>query len=155
MGVKAFRRCLDHDGKAFAKSLPALICALLSACASSQPPAPGNERYMVTALRTPFYRYGPAQGIGADGVLEAGAHLTLLYRSYGFSRVMLESGISGYVSTDAIAPAPPEPKRAPIPEVSSTKSKKRQREEPLPLPPMDQPLGLPEMPSDPLPGFRY
>src|SRR4051812_17776830 len=87
-----------------------LVVAFLAACASSTPPTPGNERYMVTAMHTPFYRYGPAQGVGADAVLDNGTHLPLLYRSYGYSRVMLESGISGYVGTDAIAALPPAPK---------------------------------------------
>ena len=110
---------------------------------------------MVTAMHTPFYRYGPAQGVGADGVLDNGAHVTLLYKSYGFSRVMLESGISGYVSTDAIAPAPPELKRAPTPPVKSRKTHSSGEESTPPPSPMEAPLGLPELPSDPLPGFRY
>jgi len=110
---------------------------------------------MVTALHTPFYRYGPAQGVGADGVLDNGAHLTLLYKSFGYSRVMLDSGISGYVSTDAIAPAPDEPKKKPAPLESKPKSKRHVSEEPMPASQMEQPLGLPELPSDPLPGFRY
>lgn len=129
---------------------------LLASCASSKPPAPGSDRYIVTASRTPFYRYGPAQGTGASGVLENGAHLTLLYKSFGYSRVMLQSGVSGYVSTDAIAPAPPEPKRKPASEIiKGTRKHSRQEPESLPEPKMEQPLGLPEMPSDPLPGFRY
>jgi hypothetical protein len=153
--VKAFKPCGFHGGRALLKSLCPLIYALLAACASSKPPSPGNDHYMVSALRTPFYRYGPAQGIGADGVLENGTHLTLLYKSYGFSRVMLTSGISGYVSTDGIAPAPPEPKRATTPAPSTARSRKHSNEDSPPPPPMDQPLGLPELPSDPLPGFRY
>ena len=63
-----------------------LWLALLASC-SSTPPAPGSERYMVSALKTPFYRYGPAQGVGADTMLQNGTPLTLLYRSYGYSRV--------------------------------------------------------------------
>ena len=110
---------------------------------------------MVTALHTPFYRYGPAQGIGADAVLDNGAHLTLLYKSFGYSRVMLENGISGYVSTDAIAPAPPEPKKKPVPLEPQPRAKRRIKEDPAMPSQMDQPLGLPELPSDPLPGFRY
>lgn len=130
----------------------------LAAC-SSIPPAPGTERYMVTAMRTPFYRYGPAQGTGADSVLENGARVTLLYRSYGFSRVMLDNGISGYVSTDAIAPVPPAPRPSPTP-ISKRSSRPQKHREPAhadePLPGMDQPLGLPELPdNNPPPAFRY
>ena len=129
-----------------------LALALFSACASSTPPAPGADRYMVSAIRTPFYRYGPAQGMGADTVLQTGERVTLLYHSYGYSRVMLASGISGYVSTDAITPVPAEPK----PAAPAPSSKKHRSHPDLPPPsPMETPLGLPELPADPLPGFRY
>jgi hypothetical protein len=136
--------------------------ALWLAACSSIPPAPGTERYMVSALRTPFYQYGPSQGTGADSVLENGAHVTLLYRSYGYSRVMLENGISGYVSTDDIAPLPPEPKPSPTPAPKSRRSSRQIKPAPgdsnEPLPGMDQPLGLPELPSNDNvapPSFRY
>jgi len=111
---------------------------------------------MVKVAHTPFYRYGPAQGVGPTGTLDKGASVVLLSQSFGFSRVMLENGISAYVSNDAITPAPAEPKATPTPApLAPTKHRKHASEDLPPPSQMEQPLGLPEMPSDPLPGFRY
>jgi hypothetical protein len=65
---------------------------------------------MVTASRAQFYKYGPAQTFGPDFVLEKGQRVTMVQHSFGYSRVTTDDGVTGYVSTDEVAPAPPEPK---------------------------------------------
>lgn len=77
-----------------------------------------HGRYAVTAMKAPFYKYGPAQAFGADFALVRGQHLTMVERGFGFSRVLTEDGVSGFISTDDIAPAP-EPVPQPQPRVAS------------------------------------
>lgn len=81
--------------------------AFLGGCAGG-PAVPPGSSCEVTAARAPFYKYGPAQTFGADETLTAGTRVTLIQRSMGFSRVMLASGVTGYVSNDDISPAAPE-----------------------------------------------
>jgi len=64
---------------------------------------------MVTTKNAEFYKYGPAQAFGADFKLTQGQKLTMLERQYGYSRVMLDDGTSGYVATEELKQAPPEP----------------------------------------------
>ena len=87
-----------------------LLAALLGACAATGPVIPPGTVCVVTTPRAPFYKYGPAQSFGADLLLPYGTRVTMLERSTGFSRVMGEHGISGYVASDQIEPVPPEPK---------------------------------------------
>ena len=77
---------------------------------------------MVTAPRSQFYKYGPAQAFGADMVLPHGQKVTMLETSFGYSKVMTAEGISGYVASDEIEPAPPEP---PPPKATPTPKGKR------------------------------
>jgi len=122
---------------------------LVSGCALS-PTAKGGGpktyRYVVIATRTPFYRYGPAQGLGPDFNLSAGQPLTLLQLDFGFSHVRTDSGQTGYVSTDDIAPAPPPP-----PQSTALKTKP-QKSRP---PDFDQPNEMPLPANSPSPIFRY
>ena len=66
--------------------------------------------YLVNVPQTPMFRYGPAQSFGADFNLQQGQRVVMLRREYGYSRVMTDSGQTGYVATEDIVPAPPEPK---------------------------------------------
>ena len=91
-----------------------IVPILIVACASS-PAGPQSTSYIVSAVSTPFFKYGPAQAFGADLNLSQGQRLTMLTRSFGFSRVMLENGMSGYVSTDDIKPVAPTPVPKPTP----------------------------------------
>ena len=111
--------------KSAAKYLAPLAAATAMAavisCAAPKEQLPKTDRYMITAMRTPFYRYGPAQATGADFVLMKGQNVTLLKRSFGYSQIMTADGQSGYVATEDIGPAPaptptPKPKYTPIPE---------------------------------------
>ena len=91
----------------------------LVACATPKGRIPTTDRFWVTASRTPFYHYGPAQATGADYVLIKGQNVTLVKRSFGFSQITTADGQSGYVATDDIVPAPaptPTPKPSVVPE---------------------------------------
>jgi hypothetical protein len=61
----------------------------------------------VTGTHAPFYKYGPAQSFGADEVMPPGTMVTMIQRGFGFSRVMRENGVTGYVSNDDISPRAP------------------------------------------------
>src|SRR5438105_959551 len=90
--------------------------ALLSACAT-KPVKPGT-RYIVTAPKTAFYKYGPAQSFGPDTTLAQGTIVTMLESTWGFCHVMTETGLGGYVSSDDLKPAPPAP-ATPAPTLAS------------------------------------
>ena len=82
---------------------------LLSGC--SHELAPPGSRFQVSTQNAQFFKYGPAQSFGADFVLPKGQRVIMLERSFGFSRVMTDDGITGWVASEDISPAPPEPKR--------------------------------------------
>jgi hypothetical protein len=91
----------------------ALACAsalAFSACAGSNP---GNSNYYaVSAKMAQVYRFGPAQPTGADALLKQGQRVTMLRQEFGYSRVMTEDGMTGYIANDLIAPtSPPEKPR--------------------------------------------
>ena len=88
------------------------VAVLLSACASNSgnasAAANSGKVFAVTADTTPFYRYGPQQGNGADQQLPKDTLVTLIRPSFGYSKVQLVSGsVEGYVASDDIKPAPP------------------------------------------------
>jgi hypothetical protein len=60
-------------------------------------------------VKTPLYRYGPAQSFGPDFSLEPGRHVIMLSKEFGYSRVMTDDGQSGYVATEDLVAAPPPP----------------------------------------------
>lgn len=66
--------------------------------------------YAVTAKQTHIYRFAPGQITAADLTLKQGERLVMLRREYGYSRVMTGNGEKGFVATNDIGPAPPEPK---------------------------------------------
>lgn len=130
-----------------------LALCLLAGCASPQAVKPDASAYMVSA-NTGFFRYGPAQGTGADLSLTVGQRITLLARSSGYSKIRLETGDTGYVSTDDIAPAPPpEPTPTPFPDLPRA-SYREDYSTDLPQPSFDLPAELPPL-EDPSPAFRY
>ena len=86
--------------------LPLLMAlALLSACAAKQ--AKAGTRYVITAPKTAFYKYGPAQSFGPDTTLTQGTIVTMLESTWGFCHVMTDSGLGGYVASDDLKLAPP------------------------------------------------
>ena len=111
------------------KSLLQLVCGALailslSGCSWFSDPAKTNKAavvsnsaqnspnaqnyFVVKADFTPLYRTGPQQPNGPDQSLPKGTLVTLLQRSFGFSRVQLETGLNGYVATEDLEVAPPE-----------------------------------------------
>jgi hypothetical protein len=87
-----------------------MAAGLLASCSHDELVPPGS-RFLVSAHSAQFYKYGPAQSFGADFVLPKGQRVIMLDRSFGFSRVMTEDGISGWVASEELSPAPPEPRR--------------------------------------------
>lgn len=157
------------------KSGPLLILLSLAAslfvgCAASGP-VPASDKFVVSKKAAHFYKYGPAQAFGPDFNLSEGQKVTMLERRFGYSRIMLEDGTSGYVATEDLTPAPPEPVARPTPAPrwgrgSGASSKPRRSTfEPVPTDPLfdvnDVPLPLPDeeptKPQQPAPNvkFRY
>ena len=97
--------------------LRALACvgaALFGGCAASKP-GKGDGYFAVTAKMAQVYRFGPSQPTGADALLKQGQRVMMLRQEFGYSRVMTEDGMTGYVANDLITPAPPpdKPRSAP------------------------------------------
>ena len=91
----------------------------------------------------------------------------MLQRSFGFSRVMTDDGITGWVASEEIAPAPPEPRRLAIAsrrgsggggERMTSGPRKQSKVDPVPGDPLfdmsDLPPPMPEEPVQPKPKFR-
>jgi hypothetical protein len=78
----------------------------LTGCAS-KPTGPKSGFYVVSATSAEFFKYGPAQSFGPDFVLKKGDRVTMLDRTWGFSRVMTENGVAGFVASEDLEPAPP------------------------------------------------
>src|SRR6476646_575764 len=89
--------------------LPALVALLASGCASSLKPALSGTTggwYSVASDQTPFYRYGPQQGNGPDKQLPKDSIMKVIRPSFGYVKVQLQDGESGYVANEDIRPAP-------------------------------------------------
>ena len=115
--------------------------------------------YAVAANQTPFYRYGPQQGNGPDMQLPHDSIMKVIRPSFGYVKVKLQDGESGYVASEDIRPAPATlvaEKLAPPPEPASPiiASQGEQfglnSDDPRLIPP---PEPLPDM--SPVPEFRY
>ncbi len=92
--------------------LPLGAASLLAVgCASSGKPkvfSGGTDTwYAVTADQTPFYKYGPQQGSGPDMQLEHDSIMKVIRPSFGYVKVKLQDGASGYVASEDIRPAAP------------------------------------------------
>ena len=147
--------------------LPLLTAlALLSACATKSV-KPGT-RYIITAPKTAFYKYGPAQSFGPDTTLAQGTIVTMLESTWGFCHVMTDTGLGGYVSSDDLKLAPPAA-ATPKPTLAGNSREpqffsgrpKQNTIRPTPGGPLfdvnDVPMPLPDntSPSGPKPKFRY
>ena len=139
-----------------------LVAALAAppACTTAGTSGPAGQ-YVVVGGNAQFYKYGPAQSFGPDFVLAKGRKVTMVERAFGYSRVTTDEGVTGYVATDDVAPAPPEPAPAvtPAPERVSP-VRKRSNVRGTPSEPLfdvnDVPMPLPGDPvRKPGPGFRY
>ncbi len=138
------------------------VCLSFGGCASSGP-QPATNQYLVSVPKAQFYKYGPAQAFGADSVLPQGQRVTMLKREFGYSRIALADAQTGYIATDEIAPAPPEPpppratpppkgKRGAVAGLSTAKPR-RSNVQPVSEDPLfditDIPLPMPADPSTP------
>ncbi|MDP9292795.1 MAG: hypothetical protein M3O82_10600 [Verrucomicrobiota bacterium] len=105
---------------------------------------------MISADKSPFYKFGPAQAAGPDSMLAKNDHVWMVRREFGFSRVETEDGQFGYVATEdlKIAP-PPEPTPTPPPRQLAKRTRSR-----LPSD-VSQPNDMPLPQDSPAPGFRY
>jgi len=88
--------------------LLALAASLAGGCASSLGPVLSGTTdrwYAVTAGETPFYRYGPQQASGPDMKLPHDSIMKVIRPSFGYVKVQLQDGESGYVAGEDIQPA--------------------------------------------------
>ena len=141
-----------------------LLAVLFAGC--SHELAPPGSRFQVSTQSAQFFKYGPAQSFGADFVLPKGQRVIMLERSFGFSRVMTEDGIAGWIASEDISPAPPEPRRTATtgrrsssgPERMYSGPKKNSKVEAVPGDPLfdmsDLPPPMPDDPVLPKPKFR-
>jgi hypothetical protein len=146
--------------------LAAMIC-LTSFFGCQANTVPSGSHYLVSAHKSPFYKFGPAQSFGPDFVLEEGARVTILEYSSGFSKVMTADGTAGYVATEDL-----KPDTAKYTTSNTTKSNytlqlnrpvfdppKHSDVQPTPGSPLfdagDNPLPKGTPPPSTLPGFRF
>jgi hypothetical protein len=142
-------------------------CALLVMAGCAIDPVPMGSRFIVAAPFAEFYKNGPAadlnldiaqhtfnnylleQHSGPDFQLPQGATVTMLKHESGYSKVITDSGVAGYVPNDKLKPAPPVARAAPTETRPETNFRQRTRaippsrknEEQLDL--SDLPLPLP------------
>jgi uncharacterized protein YgiM (DUF1202 family) len=99
--------------KAFGSPLLAIV-VLFTGCSSVEYNSTNAPHMVVTADRTPFFHNGPAQGNGPDLSLVKGDVVEVLRKEIGYSFVRIEDGQNGYVSNEALAPAPATPASLPL-----------------------------------------
>jgi hypothetical protein len=121
-----------------------------------------NDWYAVVASHTPFYRHGPQQASGPDSQLPKDSIMKVIRPSFGYVKVQLQDGQSGYVANEDIGPATPDvvtEKLAPPPVPEAVvASHTSAPEEQFRLDSNDPRLIAPPEPlpaSSPAPAFRY
>jgi len=122
-----------------------VVALVFSGCATT--PAPSGGRWVVSTPQAEFYRNGPAQAFrlpqesaiatadassGPDFQLPRGAVVTMLRREFGYSRIVTDQGIAGYVANEQLTPAPAVAIRAPA-DLRSPRPP-RSRSKPAPVP---------------------
>ena len=148
------------------KTVGLLGLLLLGGCALPQSPARKTGQYQVSVPRAQFYKYGPSQSFGPDFVLVKGQRVTVTNHSFGFTKVVTQDGVTGYVASEELEPAPPDPVPVPAatpPPQLARRASGKMRDgtvEPTPELPLfdvnDMPSALPDKgPPKPAPGFRY
>lgn len=144
--------------------LAACALAFFAGCASD--PVPMGSRFVVSAPFAEFYKKGPAQDvgfaqhtfdnylaqqyIGPDFQLPKGAAVTMLKREVGYSKVVTDNGVAGYIANEKLAPAPAVARNVPV---ETTRPQRNIRERTRAVPPSrrnDDQLDLSDIPL-PLP----
>jgi hypothetical protein len=116
---------------------------------------------MVKTPKTLFYNYGPAQASGPDFALTQGERVTMLSYDYGYSHIAVaDTGQSGYVATEDLAPAPPEATPSPTPPLVASRSRRHHGADSRPPTAEEESeIPLPEFPEtkppSTAPRFRY
>jgi hypothetical protein len=111
-----------------------------------------TTNYIVSAPTTSFFKYGPAQEFGPDLTLTNGQHVTMLHKEFGYSRIMTDTGVSGYVSNDDIKALPPTPAPKPSPNPANKGFWSRHFGPPSNFKPSSDPLfDVNDVPPPPLP----
>jgi hypothetical protein len=141
---------------------PLLVAGCGSISNSKVLSGPGDVWYAVSVNQTSFYRYGPQQGNGPDQQLARDSIMKVIRPSFGYVKVKLQDGESGYVANDDIRPASPvlvAEKLAPRPEALSPDVGGRGGDdEQFALDSNDPRLAAPPEPLpevNPTPPFRY
>jgi hypothetical protein len=106
-------------------------CVVWLAAGCATDPAPMGSRFVVTAPFAEFYKNGPAQDVnldvaqhrfenylleqqtGPDFQLPKGSAVTMLKRESGYSKVITDAGVAGYVANEKLKPAPAVARAAP------------------------------------------
>jgi len=103
------------------------VAAILSlAACASKPAIPPGTPCVVTSAHAGLYKYGPAQSFGADMTLPYGSSVTMIERAFGYSRVMAENGVTGFVSNDDFDPVHSAPKKEDKP-AAAAKTREQQK----------------------------
>ena len=104
---------LMHRTRIATLSLGALTIVLAVCGCGHRSGAQGNRAaakhdaiFAVKADKTAFYEFGPMQGRGPDRQLSRDTLVTVVRRSFGYSKVKLEDGQVGFVANDDIDRAP-------------------------------------------------
>lgn len=95
---------------------PALaLCGALAVfwtgCAATTEIPPGTRCVISSSGQVALFKIGPAQTNGPDVLLNDGTPVIMTEKGWGYCRVMTEEGLSGYVESGALIPAPPEPRQ--------------------------------------------
>ncbi|MEO7168243.1 MAG: hypothetical protein ABI787_11030 [Spartobacteria bacterium] len=147
-----------------ASLFPLLAGAVLAAGCATTIKAPALSGttggwYSVAANQTPFYRYGPQQGSGPDTQLSRDSIMKVIRPSFGYVKVQLQDGESGYVASEDIRPAStalvaeklaPPPTPAPVFAAQTGEDFQLNSDDPRLIAP---PEPLPE--ATPAPDFRF
>src|SRR3954468_12555071 len=141
-------------GRHFSLIFGGILCTALSGgCAGvhSALTATSKEKYVVSTESTGFYSYSPRQGNGPDKTLPKNTAMHLIRASYDFSKVHLETGEEGFVSTSDIGPSSSQLMAASTIQPAPTSPAAEWRAElPEPRPPTTEPP-LPEFEPTPIP----
>jgi hypothetical protein len=136
---------------------------MLPGCASpSGAGVHAGEPYIVNNHGALFYSYGASQASGPDFELGGGQQVTMLSYEYGYSHVAVAgTGQTGYVATEDLSHAPPQPKASPTPSLLAAQTRRRHGGDGSrpPAPDEESQIPMPEFPeSEPPPNappFRY
>jgi len=126
--------------------LPSLLAALtLAACAGPTFTSDQAPAFVVLKQGAPFYRFGPQQAEPPEARLDKGERVLRLRAELGFSLVQLESGPTGYVANEDLAPAPPLPTTTPVAAAEEISPEP----EALSAPPVEPSLPKPDLAATP------